>query len=343
MKQILLLMLTVFYGCTNTFEKRLFQFTYEVIIEPTNGKKLELWIPVPKSNEIQTVSNLEFNSGDLLYQVNEEKVHGNKYLYIHEENGISDSTKLTMTFSILRKEHGNVKYRNVQPGRYLGSYSTVPTGTVFASLIDEQKLSKNNMKGVYDFVLSGMHYGKPKSIDDQYYKEPWLTAGDVYGTKGVNRDEVVSLYQKAITEENNYTFGNGNSVYACDIGVGNCTDYHSYFMSLGRTMEVPVRFHMGFSIPKGEKGKISGYHCWADYYSENDGWFPVDISEADKNPSKSDYFFGTVCCNRVEMVVGRDLSLEGHGELVNLFIYPIMEVEDKKSTNFTKNFYYKNL
>ena len=77
MKQILLLMLTVYYGCTNTFEERLFQFTYEVIIEPTNGKKLELWIPVPKSNEVQTVSNLEFNSGDLLYQVNEEKVYGN--------------------------------------------------------------------------------------------------------------------------------------------------------------------------------------------------------------------------------------------------------------------------
>ena len=28
----------------------------------------------------------------------------------------------------------------------------------------------------------------------------------------------------------NYTFGNGNSIYACDIGVGNCTDYHSYFI-----------------------------------------------------------------------------------------------------------------
>ena len=64
MKQILLLMLIVFYGCTNTFEERFFQFTYEVIIEPTNGKKLELWIPVPKSNEVQTVSNLEFNFGD---------------------------------------------------------------------------------------------------------------------------------------------------------------------------------------------------------------------------------------------------------------------------------------
>ena len=107
-------MLTVFYGCTNSFDERLFQFTYEVIIEPTNGKKIELWIPVPKSSEVQTVSNLEFNSGNLFFQVKEESVHGNKYLYLYEENGISDTAKLTMTFSVLRREHGNVKYKNVQ-------------------------------------------------------------------------------------------------------------------------------------------------------------------------------------------------------------------------------------
>ena len=337
-------MLTVFYGCTNTFEERLFQFTYEVIIEPTNGKKLELWIPVPKSNVVQIVSNMKFNLGDLSYQVNEEKVHGNKYLYIHEENGISDTTKLTMTFSILRKEHGNIKIENVQPGKYLGSYSTVPTGTVFTSLIDEQKLSKNNMKGVYDFVLSGMHYGKPKSIDDQYYKEPWLTDGEVYGTKGVNRDEVVSLYQKAITEQSNYTFGNGNSVYACDIGVGNCTDYHSYFMSLGRTLGVPIRFHMGFPIPSGSKGTVGGYHCWADYYIEGEGWYPVDISEGDKDPQRKDYYFGTLDNNRVEMILGRDIKLEGYEmETTNLFIYPIMEINDQTSSAFSKSFQYKEI
>ena len=197
--------------------------------------------------------------------------------------------------------NGNIKYKNVQQGKYLGSYSTVPTGTVFASLIDEQKLTKNNMKGVYDFVLSGMHYGKPKSIDDQYYKEPWLSAGETYGTKGVTRDDVVLLYQKAKSEKSNYTFGNGNSIYACDIGVGNCTDYHSYFMSLDRTMGIPARFHMGFLIPSGGRGKVGGYHCWADYHVEGKGWYPVDISEADKNPDKKDYYFGTIDYDRVEM------------------------------------------
>ena len=73
--------------------------------------------------------------------------------------------------------------------------------------------------------------------------------------KKVSLDEVASFYSIAKNNNSNYAFGNGNSIYACDIGVGNCTDYHSYFMSLNRTLNVPARFHMGFPIPSGTKEK----------------------------------------------------------------------------------------
>ena len=63
-----------------------------------------------------------------------------------------------------------------------------------------------------------------------------------------------------------------------------------------------------------------------------------------KNPEKKDYFFGTVCNNRVELMVGRDFEIEGYeSKAVNLFIYPLLEIDDKKSTSFTKKFKYKNL
>ena len=115
-------------------------------------------------------------------------------------------------------------------------------------------------------------------------------------------------------------------------------------MSLDRTLGIPARFHMGFPIPQDERGKVGGYHCWADYYIEGEGWFPVDISEADKNPDKKDYYFGTVDNDRVEMMIGRDFILKGYEpEITNLFIYPLMEVNNKKSSAFTKSFSYKNL
>ena len=249
-----------------------------------------------------------------------------------------------MTFEVVRYEHQNINYSDVDPSKYLSSSALVPTGKVFNSIIEDNNLKNNDMRGLYDFVLSGMHYGNPESKDNPYYKEPWLRAEDRYGLKKVSRDKVVELYKEAIDTDGVYTFGNGNSLYACDIGVGNCTDYHSYFMSLSRTMNVPARFHMGFSIPDKQEGKVSGYHCWADYYVDGHGWYPVDISEADKDSERIDYFFGNVCNNRVEMMVGRDFILEGYEKnMTNLFIYPILEIGDKESSRFTKSFSYKKL
>ena len=352
MKISLIFLVLMSVGCSgfcdpcvsNALEKRSFSFDYSVEIPATHGKKLEVWLPLPQTNEVQTISNIKITADDLSYKIMEDYVHGNSYLYLISEIGLEKTTQVSFSFDVNRSEHKNEHYAGVMSHNYLGSYLMVPTGQMFTNIINKNQLTKSDMRAVYDFVLSGMHYGKPKSIQDKYYQNPWLNVDSRYGEKKVSRDEVVSLYQQAVEDGGNYTFGNGNSVYACDIGVGNCTDYHSYFMSLGRTMDVPVRFHMGFPIPEAEAGIVGGYHCWADYFVDGEGWYPVDISEADKEPAKIDYFFGTVCKNRVEMTVGRDIELEGYeNKTANLFIYPIVEVDDIESTNFTKTFSYKNI
>ena len=44
------------------------------------------------------------------------------------------------------------------------------------------------------------------------------------------------------------------------------------------------------------------------------------------------------------MTVGRDFVLQGlEAKFTNLFIYPIMEVDDINSLKFNKSFFYKNL
>jgi hypothetical protein len=258
--------------------------------------------------------------------------------------GTDNDKVITISFNVKRYEHKNIKYKDVDPSNYLKASSLVPIGSAFNTIIKDNNLEKDNMRGVYDFVLSGMHYGKPKSQDNQYYNDPWLSSDGKYGIKKVSRDKVVELYKTAKASNGSYTFGNGNAKYACDIGVGNCTDYHSYFMSLSRTLNTPSRFHMGFPIGSDDQGKVGGYHCWADYYIKGEGWYPVDISEADKDSNKVDYFFGTIDESRVEMMIGRDFDLEGYeGGITNLFIYPLLEINDKKSSKFSKKFSYKNL
>ncbi len=65
---------------------------------------------------------------------------------------------------------------------------------------------------------------------------------------------------------------------------------------------------------------------------------PVDISEADKDPAKTDYFFGGHSDNRVTLSVGRDLMLEPKqaGEPLNYFVNPYAEVGGEPLWGVTK-------
>ena len=329
-------------GCSETNDlgtSRQFEFTYQIDLDQTENK-VEVWFPIPQTNEVQLISNEKLIHGNLNCEQLSESIHGNHYYYCSSENGLKDNTTLTYTCHVKRSEHGPINYNNIMTRNYDKgtNHITVPEGDIFNDIIDANNLSKNNIRAIYDYVLNGMHYGKPKNQESEYYKDPWLSENGKYGRKEVSRDEVVFLYQKSKIDGSDYTFGNGNSIYACNIGVGNCTDYHSYFMSLSRTMDIPARFHMGFSIPNGVSGQVDGYHCWADYYVKGEGWYPIDISEADKNPKKEDYFFEKLDYNRVEFSTGRDLELYNYTKHINFFIYPLVE-----GTTFIKSFNYRNI
>jgi len=318
---------------------RNFEFIYQVDLEATN-QKVEIWIPIAQTNEVQKITNMYLNSGSLSCEELVETDHFNHYYYCFNDAGLSESMTLSYSFHVQRFEHGTIQYSSLNPEDYDRgtNHMTVPEGDIFSDILLDYNLSPEDIEAVYKYVLNDMHYGKPKSKDNMYYSNPWLSENGLYGKKKVSRDKVVKLYQDSKATGSNYTFGNGNSIYACDIGVGNCTDYHSYFISLLRTMDIPTRFHMGFSISNEDSGKVGGYHCWADFYVKGKGWSPVDISEADKVPEKSDYFFGTVDKNRVELTTGRDLELKNYKKHVNFFIYPLIE-----GTGFTKRFSYKNI
>ena len=334
--------LGVFYNNQES-NNRNFNFSYFVSFDSTDGKKFESWIPYPESNEVQKISNIIIET-KLNYEILDEINHGNKYVYIYDLDGFDLDMKFKLSCDVERIEHSAIYYNNIDHTYYLKGSNQVPVGSIFDSIISENSLNSNDMRNVYDYVLNGMHYGKPISRESEYFNSPWLDDDQFYGMKQVTRDEVLSYYEKAKASGSTYTFGNGSSLYACDIGVGNCTDYHSYFISLSRSLNVPARFHMGFPIPDGNEGRVGGYHCWADYYVDDKGWVPVDISEADKNPEDIDYFFGNVCKNRVEFIIGRDFNFKNYnGGKANIFIYPIVEINDIESSNFSKNFYFKNL
>jgi transglutaminase-like putative cysteine protease len=129
-------------------------------------------------------------------------------------------------------------------------------------------------------------------------------------------------------------WGNGDTFWACSERYGNCTDFHSLFISLARTEGIPARFEMGFSIPRDrEEGWVSGYHCWVEFWLPEVGWFPIDASEAFKHPEKRELFYGTQPADRFHFTTGRDLRL-GPDHLdrpLNYFIYPYVEIAGQRS------------
>jgi transglutaminase-like putative cysteine protease len=126
-------------------------------------------------------------------------------------------------------------------------------------------------------------------------------------------------------------WGQGDTRRACRLAKGNCTDFHSLFISLARAQGIPCRFDIGFQIPSVRRQPpIEGYHCWAEYWSREEGWVPVDASEASKHPDRRAFYLGTLDENRIRMSTGRDVRSPGmHGEPLNYFIFPYGEVDGK--------------
>jgi transglutaminase-like putative cysteine protease len=139
-------------------------------------------------------------------------------------------------------------------------------------------------------------------------------------------------------------WGRGDAVYACEAKSGNCTDFHAYFIALARAVGIPARFAIGAAIPSERNaGGIDGYHCWAEFFAE-DRWWPVDISEADKNSSLASYYFGHQPANRIELSRGRDLIIEpgpASGP-INFLAYAVLEV-DGETVNAPTEFLFRRV
>jgi transglutaminase-like putative cysteine protease len=121
---------------------------------------------------------------------------------------------------------------------------------------------------------------------------------------------------------------------------------HATFIGYSRALGIPARFAIGFPLPadRGE-GKIVGYHCWAEFYARGIGWVPVDASEAAKDPSRREYFFGAHDENRVEFTKGRDVILAPRekGDPLNYFIYPYAEIDGQQFAGSAYEIAYRDL
>ncbi len=275
---------------------RTFQFTYSATVTGLKpDEAARIWLPVPQTTNDQDVTVVAAPKDAKLTK---EKKAGNAMYYLEARADADGKIPVEMAFLVKRKE---VK--------------------------GEEKLSADEKAKLADYLKPDAKVpvdGKPLDLikDKKLPADPSEIARVLY--------DVVNAHMRYSKEAPGW--GRGDSVWACESGFGNCTDFHSLFLSLARSEKIPAKFEIGFPLPeKHGTGDVAGYHCWAKFSPDGKVWVPVDISEANKNPKLKDYYFGNLTEDRVTFTTGRDLELspKQDGELLNFFIYPYVEIGGK--------------
>ncbi len=270
-----------------------FEFFYKVTF-PKISSQAKIWIPIATSDRYQSIEITSLNIPGK-YEMLKDSEYGNTILFMEITPKQSEAT-LEISYQVKRLEKGVLEDNNPIDPKYLEDNAMMPVGGRFAKV-----------------------------------------ASDAIGLKRANSDlmKARALYDYVIDNMRYMKYGNygrGDANYACDIRTGNCSEFHSFFISLARSSGIPARFAVGASIPSERNdGGIDGYHCWAEFYAEGK-WWPIDISEANKYTALATYYFGHHPANRIELSRGRDLMVTPNPASgpINFLAYPLLEIDGKE-------------
>ena len=302
-----------------TPSQRHFTFHYAFTVKDVPaGQGIRFWIPAAHSDPFQEVKIVS-QTGDLKLRPAKDE-SGNTILYAESDKAESHDYKFDVEYDVVRHERVELVNGKLAPGvraekvpkavqvRYLQPDRLVPTTGVPAQLAVEETKGANTQ------------LDKARAIYDYVFR--------------------TMRYDKTGTG-----WGHGDTLWACNSKHGNCTDFHSVFISMARAEKIPARFEVGFPLPADKhSAEIPGYHCWAEFYLDSTGWVPVDISEAWKHQEKHEYFFGAHDVNRVQFTQGRDLKLKPAqgGPPLNYLVYPYVEVGGKEYSNVSIAFSFED-
>lgn len=292
--------------------KRTVDFTYTVRITdvPRSATTIDIWVPIPQTGPGQQVSKVNIEGPGSMQIVTDPK-YGNQFAHFEIFNTV-ETPAISATYRITRSAR--------------------------AELADDTK-SPPRPEGIQTQFLSPSRF---IALDGSVAEEAKRVAEGATGSLDVAKRLFDHIVDTVKYDKSGTGWGRGDSLYACDAREGNCTDFHSLFIGEARSLGVPARFIMGFPLPNdADTGIIAGYHCWAEFYSPEHGWVPIDASDAFKNPERREQLFGGLDENRVRFTLGRDITLPGMaGDPLNYSIYPYAEVDGTPHDSFETEYKY---
>jgi transglutaminase-like putative cysteine protease len=299
-------------------ETRNMQISYAAHVKdvPAGTRVLRVWVPVPQDTPVQAISGLKFE-GATQPEMRTETRFGNRIAYFEVKDPAATFDAI-YGFGCARKEQVTDIEALKEDGR--------EDDAAAAEFLRDDRLTV---------------------VDDTIRK----MAADATAGKRTTVEKARAIYdlvlERMTYDRSGTGWGRGDSKFACEVGKGNCTDFHAMFMSLCRASGIAAGFEIGLYPPykRHSDEKLGGYHCWSFFRVPGKTWVPVDCSEADKNPAMKEYFFGGHTSNRVTLSVGRDLVLEPRqdGPPLNYLLNPYAEADGKPVAGVSKDWTCKDV
>lgn len=245
---------------------------------PASGRHLRVWIPIPKSDSFQSITNLTGVPKGAKSLT--DPLFGNPYVRIDVKAPFELPLRWTIDFDATRKAEG-IHAEPDEPEmltRWLAADSFAPIDDGLrneaARAAFEERSTMKVARSLYDFTLDRVE---------------WRAGGE-----GVGR---------------------GNPLETLRSRRGDAFDMTSLFVALVRSLGIPARTHFGILF--GPDGKAEP-HAWAAVVTREFGWVPVDVGLAGRllaaNPGIRDACFGTLTENRLLLSTSLDLVLERAAE-----------------------------
>jgi transglutaminase-like putative cysteine protease len=294
---------------------------------PAGAKKVRAWFELPIEEALQKVTDLKVSAPEG-YKIENEKLEGNRFLYVEIADPKAATIEVSVTFTVERWESAPSadKARALtaeEKSALAARLAEFPNGETTDKIrAKAEELAKGveapeaQARKFYDFIIDNAEYWK---------KDP----------------------------EHLKASGKGSATYCMDSKTGNCTDFHSLYQAMARVVSLPTQFVMGTALKKDLDGiekfddpkKEPSYHCWVRTYFPGRGWVYSDISYADVTPEKKEYYFDHIDANRVAFSYGRniDLAPKQDGAKLNWFIKCYVEVDGKEHTAWSRELTFKSV
>jgi len=209
-------------------KSRHFTFHYAFSVRGVEaGKPVEVWIPLAHSDAYQDVRVIS-TQGDLPLKKMREKEYGNEMLVAKHKKADRPEYRFSVVYDVVRREHLADGPRESDSDEELGRFQ------------QPDKL----------VPITGL---------------PAALAAKTVDPKAPRMEQAHAIYEYVFNnmryDKTGTGWGRGDTLFACDAKRGNCTDFHSLFISMARSRKIPARFEIGFPLPADKhSGEIAGYH-----------------------------------------------------------------------------------